>query len=514
MTPLQFDQTSDAELVVRFEACRDELAFQELVRRHGPMVIATARRIVQNSHDADDVFQATFLALATASLRHKVAVGSWLYRTAVRCGHSINRTKTAWDTKIKRKMERHEEKTFDPDAEPIRIVIDQELAKLPEKIRAAIVLCYLEGITRKEAAMRLGIPSPTLNDRIAKGKELLASRLVRRGVIGSVGGFTVYVKSLSKSAAQPMNPALVADISSKALQFSAGKPWSSVGVSEIVGHTATEVIKAMTSTKLVAICILALAIAMGLGYPLVSIFGITSSVASASTIFIDTFDDGDYADNAPTTWTLRSNTPGALSAASGDLVISPNANSEAFVAADAVQYILGDTSVRTQGRITENGGSLIVTARNQVEADTQHYFAGAGYYESLGGSLFFAGRNGPGTNSTFFGPNMRLPFDVRTVDAVIQLDVIGDRISAWAWQAGEEMPDEPMMSAVDSTYSDPGFVRLALGNTNEGTGNSSAVFRYVHVADAPIVPEPATAAVGLVLATLITATYLRRDKRK
>ncbi len=263
-----------------FEACRDELAFQELVRRHGPMVIATARRIVQNSHDADDVFQATFLALATASLRHKVAVGSWLYRTAVRCGHSINRTKTAWDTKIKRKMERHEEKTFDPDAEPIRIVIDQELAKLPEKIRAAIVLCYLEGITRKEAAMRLGIPSPTLNDRIAKGKELLASRLVRRGVIGSVGGFTVYVKSLSKSAAQPMNPALVADISSKALQFSAGKPWSSVGVSEIVGHTATEVIKAMTSTKLVAICILALAIAMGLGYPLVSIFGITSSVAS------------------------------------------------------------------------------------------------------------------------------------------------------------------------------------------------------------------------------------------
>ena len=236
--------------------------------------------------------------------------------------------------------------------------------------------------------------------------------------------------------------------------------------------------------------------------------GIKTHPADAATIFVDSFDDGDYADGSPTTWTLGLNTPGALDATSGDFVLSPVANSGAFVTAAALEHRLTNTSVRTQGRVSENGGSLIVSARNQIVGDSQHYFAGFGYYQNLGGSLFFAGRNDLGTNSTFFGPNLRLPFDVRAEDAVVQLDVIGNEVRAWAWRAGEEMPDEPQFFAVDSTYSEAGFVRLASGNTSKGTGNSSATFRYVQVA----VPETTTAAFGLVVAALMSVTYLRRHR--
>src|SRR6516164_9249357 len=71
----------DLALLERYRVGRDELAFTELMRRHGPMVLGVCRRVLGNPHDADDAFQATFLTLArkAASVSPPGRVGNWLY---------------------------------------------------------------------------------------------------------------------------------------------------------------------------------------------------------------------------------------------------------------------------------------------------------------------------------------------------------------------------------------------------------------------------------------------------
>jgi len=197
----------DAALLERFADRREEAAFGALVRRHGPRVERVCRSILRNHHDVEDVFQATFLVLArkAASISWHGSVGPWLDQVARRL---------ALRTRSGAARQDHREKTvtalmggspdgdgrlperYHPWIEPsteiercdLRSVLDAELLQLPEKYRAPVVLCDLEGRTREEAARQLGWPAGSMSRRLDRGRSLLRRRLTHRGVALTVIG--------------------------------------------------------------------------------------------------------------------------------------------------------------------------------------------------------------------------------------------------------------------------------------------------------------------------------------
>lgn len=178
----------DAQLLERFARRGDEAAFAALVQRHGPTVLGVCRRVLRHDQDAEDVFQATFLILArkAGTIRKRTAVGSWLYGVAHRLALKA-RLNAARRGAHERKASAGLCTDFpDPAADlawrELRGVLDEELAQLPERLRAPLLLCYLEGLTQDEAARQLGWKKRTVKARLARGRELLHRRLTRRGL--------------------------------------------------------------------------------------------------------------------------------------------------------------------------------------------------------------------------------------------------------------------------------------------------------------------------------------------
>jgi RNA polymerase sigma factor (sigma-70 family) len=172
------DPRPDAELVAGFAATGEEVAFAELVRRHGPTVYGVCRRVLGNGHDADDAFQAVWLVLARrpGRVRPAGAVGAFLYGVAVKVATKARAqaAKRRQRLMAAAKPDRADDR---PDWSDLGPVLDAELAALPEKYRQAVVLCDLTGKSRSEAAAALGWPEGTVAARVAKGRELLAARL-------------------------------------------------------------------------------------------------------------------------------------------------------------------------------------------------------------------------------------------------------------------------------------------------------------------------------------------------
>ncbi len=257
---------TDGQLLGRFIATRDETSFVALVRRHGPMVLGVCRRVLHNSHDAEDAFQATFLVLArrAASVVKRESVGSWLYGTAYR---------TAMEARAMNARRRTRERPVENLPHPIvvpaeaqdwRPLLDRELSLLPEKYRAAIVLCDLEGRTRKESARLLSINEGTLSSRLARGRTLLARRLTNCGVILSGGILAV---ALSQEAAAALSAGLVSSTAKAAALVAAGH---AAAVSTTVVLLMKGVMKAMLMKKLRlvvgAVLVVVALSAVGLGF--------------------------------------------------------------------------------------------------------------------------------------------------------------------------------------------------------------------------------------------------------
>jgi RNA polymerase sigma factor (sigma-70 family) len=177
---------ADADLLARFAGDRDGDAFAELVRRHGPLVFGVARRRLADRHAAEDVVQGTFLALARQAgrLRDDTVLPGWLHTVAYRLAR---KAQTAIG---RRPVPRLPDDTASPTADPLAQVsgrelialIDAELARLPVLYRLPLILCGLEGLTRDEAAARLGWTVGALRGRLERGRELLRSRLAARGL--------------------------------------------------------------------------------------------------------------------------------------------------------------------------------------------------------------------------------------------------------------------------------------------------------------------------------------------
>jgi RNA polymerase sigma factor (sigma-70 family) len=178
---------SEWHLLHRYLDGRDEVAFEAIVTRHGPMVLGVCRRLLADARDIEDAFQATFVVLARkgGTLAEADPVGHWLYGVAYRVALRA-RASAARRQRRERAGDLPEPSTADdPSTRELGAVIDQELARLPSKYRAPVVLCYLEGETHEEAARRLGWPLGTVKGRLARARDLLKGRLERRGVAPS-----------------------------------------------------------------------------------------------------------------------------------------------------------------------------------------------------------------------------------------------------------------------------------------------------------------------------------------
>ena len=181
---------TDAQLLARFAERRDEVAFAALVERHGRMVLATCRGAARDAHDADDAYQATFLALALRADRLWAEGGSlaaWLHRVAHRAA-----SKAAAGAARRRAAEcrassdRAVETASGVDRDELRAAVHHEVARLPDRLRRPVVLCDLSGLTYAQAAAELGLGEATVRRRRANAHGLIRARLERRGVSPSM----------------------------------------------------------------------------------------------------------------------------------------------------------------------------------------------------------------------------------------------------------------------------------------------------------------------------------------
>jgi RNA polymerase sigma factor (sigma-70 family) len=191
----EFDALTDSELLERFAQRHEEAAFAALLRRHGPMVLSVCRRVLRSSHDAEDAFQATFLVMVEKAhrLRKPELLGNWLYGVAYRTALHARQRAARRGEREREAAAMLSEASSDPEIESreLRRVLDEELHRLPQKYRAPLVLCYLEGKTNQEAARSLGWPSGSISYRLARGRELLRRRLQAR-----LAGLAVFLPTI------------------------------------------------------------------------------------------------------------------------------------------------------------------------------------------------------------------------------------------------------------------------------------------------------------------------------
>ena len=234
---------TDAELLVRYADAREEAAFEALVHRLGPLVLGVCRRLLGDDHAADDAFQATFLVLAkkARAIRKSKSVASWLHgvarRVAIRARDS-NRTRRWYERRWRHR----------PSADALQAVLwrdvgailDEEIRRLPDRVRAPFILCYLEGATNDAAARDLGCPTGTVLSRLSKARELLRTRLTRRGLVLSAG----FLAAIPCDAA-PRVPTVLAEV---ACGMAAGAGGNSPAVAPAVVALADSVLRSGWST--------------------------------------------------------------------------------------------------------------------------------------------------------------------------------------------------------------------------------------------------------------------------
>jgi RNA polymerase sigma factor (sigma-70 family) len=260
---------SDGQLLERFVARREEVVFEALVRRHGPMVWGTCRRVLRDHHDAEDAFQATFLVLArkAASVVPREKVGHWLYGVACQ---------TAMKSRATRARRRGKEVPVSDIPEPAAVRsnplddllpdLDQELSRLPEKYRIPIVLCELEGMTHREAGEELGWPVGTVSGRLSRAKAMLGRRLARHGVATSAGSMAVLLAGAREAASASMETGLIGPTARVARVFATGRATSAGMVSAEVASLTREVLNTMLQIKIkfvASVLFLGLALAVG-----------------------------------------------------------------------------------------------------------------------------------------------------------------------------------------------------------------------------------------------------------
>jgi len=208
------ENDSDGQLLERFATQHDEAAFATLMQRHGPLVLSVCRRLLADPHSVDDAFQATFVVLVrrAAALKKEGSLGSWLYTVAYRIALKARAHAARRRTREQQAENMDQEVSAalvadDPQSRVVqgelRQVLDDVVSRLPEKYRAPLILCYLQGKTNEEAARELGCPVGSMSWRLDKGRQLLKDRLAGRGIKLSMAGLAAALGENAASAAVP-----------------------------------------------------------------------------------------------------------------------------------------------------------------------------------------------------------------------------------------------------------------------------------------------------------------------
>lgn len=195
----------DRDLVGRSAEPLTDDALSTIIHRHGPMVYGLCRRHLRDANDIEDIFQATFVALAanSRSIRHSEALAGWLYRVTLWIIKKARRDKTR-HLLHERRAARMKAATTPPFASPdCRLEVDEELHQLPPRYRDPLVLCGIQGLSNEEAANALGLPLKTLQTRLARGREMLRKRLQGSGVALSMAGLSALLTPANMNAAVP-----------------------------------------------------------------------------------------------------------------------------------------------------------------------------------------------------------------------------------------------------------------------------------------------------------------------
>jgi RNA polymerase sigma factor (sigma-70 family) len=254
---------TDGQLLADYLSRRAEAALDTLVRRHGPMVWGVCRRVLRNHHDAEDAFQATFLVLVrkAASVASRGLLANWLYGVAHQTALNARRAAAK-----RRARERQVAEVPEPEAAPqepwhdLRPLLDRELSRLPDKYRVPVVLCDLGGVTRREAARRLGVPEGTVAGRLARARAMLARRLAQRGLALSGGLLAVLLAQNGASAGVPTS--VVSSTVKAATLLTAGQGAAAGLISAHVAALTAGVLKTMLLTKFKAATAVLLAVAL------------------------------------------------------------------------------------------------------------------------------------------------------------------------------------------------------------------------------------------------------------
>ncbi len=243
---------SDTSLLERFIANRDEVAFELLVQRHQRLVYGVCHRVLNDSHDAEDAFQATFLALArkASSIVNREAVSTWLYKVAYRVALTVRSARP-----IRRStLGTTEDRSVDSDvaasleAREIGSIIDEELHRLPEPFRTTAILCHLEGKSIDEVALLLGCPRGTVASRLTRARDRLRLRLTRRGV--GLGAMSLSVSLFPAFTSANVPSAWVAAIVRTVCPISTGQTVATATLPNKVLTLTEEVLRAMFFKKL------------------------------------------------------------------------------------------------------------------------------------------------------------------------------------------------------------------------------------------------------------------------
>jgi RNA polymerase sigma factor (sigma-70 family) len=253
---------SDAQLLEQYLAQHSEIAFEALLRRHGPMVYGVCRRVLANNHDAEDAFQATFLVLVRKgqSIWPRSGVGHWLYGVAYRTSmkaRAMNAKRRAKETAACQRA--CPPQAADLTACDLQAVLDQELHRLGDKYRVPLILCDLEGKTRAEAARQIGCPAGTVATRLVKARALLAKRLTRRGLTLSAGGVALV---LGQAAAGAVPAPLLESTMTAASAFAARPLAAGAAISAEIIALTEEVLRTMSMSKCKTVVLFFLAAGM------------------------------------------------------------------------------------------------------------------------------------------------------------------------------------------------------------------------------------------------------------
>jgi RNA polymerase sigma factor (sigma-70 family) len=263
--PRNYVELNDCQLLESFIVGREAAALEALVGRHGPMVWGVCRRILSNHHDAEDAFQAAFLVLVrkASSIKPRYMVGNWLFGVA---------RQTALKARATTAKRRAREKQMPAELEPVApadlssdlsALLDNELTKLPDKYRSVLILCGLQGKPLKEAARRMDLPEGTVASRLARGRAMLAKRMVRHGL--AVSGVSLAALQAHQSAS--------AGVSTAAISSTIKAATAAGVVSANVGALTKGVLKAMLLTKLLKTTAAALVILGVLGAGVIGLAG-------------------------------------------------------------------------------------------------------------------------------------------------------------------------------------------------------------------------------------------------